>query len=173
VFWCHLRRNHANRQIKTSWRLVKILGRPWMKIQEAPKDMTKGEVLFPSPKISYIPGNTQKTKKQTFTRKKYTLMWLGHIHAPWGVSHAPRAWQNTPMHLRHARSGSKLLFPLFKWKKPSFSAQTLVETKPMNKTPLVHNFSFRMKQFKRKASTMIFKGWVSPHSKSLGYISLH
>jgi len=35
VFWCNSRRNHANWQSKTSWRLVKIIGRPSMKIQEA------------------------------------------------------------------------------------------------------------------------------------------
>jgi hypothetical protein len=34
-----------------------------MKIQEALEDVTHGEIMFPSPKTSYMEGNTQKDGK--------------------------------------------------------------------------------------------------------------
>jgi len=40
------------------------------KIQEISKDIANGGIMFPSPKTSYMEENTQKTKKQTFTRRK-------------------------------------------------------------------------------------------------------
>jgi len=48
-----------------------------MKIQEAYEDITIGRNSFPSPKTFYIEENTQRTKKQTITRKKM------HGRAPW------------------------------------------------------------------------------------------
>lgn len=76
------------------------------------------------------------------------------------------------MHLGHAGSGLELFFPTFKCKISNFQALTQVETKSINSTPLIHNFSFRTKWFKRKARTESLKGGVSPHSKSLAYVLL-
>jgi len=76
VFWCNSRRNHANRQNKTSWRLVKILGRAWMKIQEASEDITKGGIILLSSKTTYMEGNTQKDEETC--DYGYDAMRLGH-----------------------------------------------------------------------------------------------
>jgi len=35
-----------------------------MKIQEASEDITKGGILFPSPKTSYMEANTQKDEEK-------------------------------------------------------------------------------------------------------------
>jgi len=42
---------------------VKTLGRSRMKIQEASKDFTEGEIMFPGPKTSYMGANTQNDEK--------------------------------------------------------------------------------------------------------------
>jgi len=41
-----------------------------MKIQEISKDITKGRIMFPSPKTSYIEANTQKDEETGVTRRK-------------------------------------------------------------------------------------------------------
>jgi len=41
------------------------------------------------------------------------------------------------------KCGEKMSFLAFLWAKPAFSAQTQVETLPVNTTFLIHNFSFR------------------------------
>jgi len=48
-----------------------------------------------------------------------------------------------------------------------------VETLHINTTPLIHNFSFRTNQFKRKASSRIFQGMsFYRHFESLGYVHI-
>jgi hypothetical protein len=69
-----------------------------MKIQETSEDITKGGILFPSPKTSYMEANTQMTKKQMITHMNLASMRLGHVamtsgHLPCslGIAHAPGA----------------------------------------------------------------------------------
>lgn len=66
--------------------------------------------------------------------------------------------------------GQNCFFPIFKCKNSNFQALTQVETKSIYSTPLINNFSFRTKWFKRKGRTESLKGGVSPHSKSLAYV---
>jgi len=103
------------------------------------KDIIKEGILFPSFKTYYMEGNTQKTKKHAFMRMKIALMCLGHVPCTLGICHAPWAWVFTlcapTMHPGHTESGSKLVFPLFKWKSPVF------KLKPRWKVAYKYNFS--------------------------------
>jgi len=47
--------------------------------------------------------------------------------------------------------------------KDLFFSSNPLENKPINSTPLIHKFSFKMKMFKRKETTWSFKEGVSPH----------
>ena len=45
-------------------KICEDFGKTWMKIQEASEDITKGGILFPSPKTSYMEANTQKDEEK-------------------------------------------------------------------------------------------------------------
>lgn len=125
-----------------------------LNIQETSENISKGAILFLSPKICCMEEDTQNTKKQVITRNKMALMR--------GMHHVPQEWQKCTYVSQTPRPCwlGGLLFATFKWKKVSYEAQTNVETLHINKIPLIHNFSFKMKRFKRKASARSFKGGV-------------
>jgi len=131
VFWCNSRRNNANRQSKTS----EDLRRPWekeiMKIQAESEDVTKGGIIFPSSKISYMEANTQKDEC-TWWGAWRKLLGVWHLKL---CTHAPSSCS-----LR-----TKALFCVFLVEKPGILAQVQVETLPINNVFLIHYFSFRMK----------------------------
>jgi len=49
-----------------------------LKIQEDLEDITKGEILFPSPKTYYMEANTPKDEETGDYPQKRTLMCLKH-----------------------------------------------------------------------------------------------
>jgi len=156
-----------------------------MNIQEASKDITKGRNFDRCSKTSYMKENTQRTNNTGDYTQENALMRLQ------GMNHAPQAWKitlrhpwlyfmfpghgkNTPILPRHAENAPPgkfkffFSFPTFKWKKPSFEAQTQLETSPINTFPLIYYFSFRTKRwFKRNENTRSFKGGVSLLTRSL------
>jgi hypothetical protein len=60
VFWCNSQRNHANRQRKTPEYFRKIINED---SRGHGRLYTKGGILFPSPKTSYMEVNTQKDEE--------------------------------------------------------------------------------------------------------------
>jgi len=99
VFWCNSRRNHANRQNKTS----EDLWRPWederTNIQQASEDVTKGRTMFPSFKTSYMEANTQKDEE------------IGVLGTTW-YSHKPDTQLCEPRHMsRRLAHGCRRMEP--------------------------------------------------------------
>ena len=130
--------------------------------------------------VSMSPDILYRCKHPKWQRNRHLCTEL-HSHAPraWSMhpehGHAPQAWPWRPKgafsalscSLSMSKNGSELIFATFKWQKPGFLAQLQVETLPINTKPFIHNFSFTMKRFKRKANTRNFKGGVSLLTPSL------
>ena len=141
-------------------RLVKTLGRSWIKNQEASKDIKRGGILFPSPKTSYMDANTQKYKETYIYAWEITLGRPEQGPCPLSMqklhSCAPRMAQ---VHWAWGNS-SQSWYLLLLSGKAQFFAQLQVETFLINIKPFIHHFSFRTKRLKRKAGTRSFKGGV-------------
>jgi len=127
VFWCNSRRNHANRQSKTSWRVLKTLGRPWMKIQKVSEHITKGGIMFPSPMTSYMEANTHKDEETSVYAHKHTLMHLQHnarrlecVPCTMRIAHVPWADKNVLCALGMLGEGQNCFFHFFSGKSPVF-----------------------------------------------------
>jgi hypothetical protein len=71
-----------------------------MKIQEASKDITEGEIMFPCPKTSSMETKPKRTKKHAFTH--HTALTCAREHGPC----AP----NMAMRLKHASGAPKVHF---------------------------------------------------------------
>jgi len=175
VFWCNLRRNHANRQSKASWRFVKKWKDNEWRFKRPLKTLQEGEILFQVPR-QVLWKKTPKVRRNIWLRAKNTLVhsqvWSrrAKIHSC-SPGCFPCALGCIKTHLCAPSSESCACSGVLFWeitafcyflvKKSSFKAQTQVETLPINTTSLIHYFSFRMRRFKRKASVMRFKGEIS------------
>jgi len=53
-----------------------------MKVQEASKDFTEREIMFPGPKTSYMEASVQKDGKTDIYASKHTHRRREHVHAP-------------------------------------------------------------------------------------------
>jgi len=85
-----------------------------MKIQEASKEFTEGEYMFPGPETSYMEANTLKDLKMDKKGPERTHMRLGH-----GVC-APSTEE----------CGQKTTFPTFLWEKSRFLGPTSCGNSP-------------------------------------------
>jgi hypothetical protein len=73
-----------------------------MKIQEASKDISKGEIMFSSPKTSYIKANTQKDEETCDYTQMQTLMRLEHAARRLEHGAHTLSIEKWPMHPNHA-----------------------------------------------------------------------
>jgi len=63
VFWCNSKRNHANRQNKTSEKISEDFRKIKNEYSRGIKRLYRGSNYVPSPKTSYMKANTQKDEK--------------------------------------------------------------------------------------------------------------
>jgi len=82
------------------WRLVMILERSRLKIPEATKDVTEGEIMFPGLKTCYMEANTQNDGKMEIYAAERT-----HRRP----KHGPYATRNS-MHPKHALGSPSIHF---------------------------------------------------------------
>jgi hypothetical protein len=88
-----------------------------MKILEALKDITNGGIMFPSPKTSYIEGNTKKDEETSDFAPDAAPMRLGHApythdmtKMAYASSHDPKACRSRSETTFHLFSGEILIF---------------------------------------------------------------